>query len=362
MRPFLCRALLGLAVLACPHIGSAAESVWLDAQPAPVGCPDTDALRSEIVRQLGRDPFSADAQRVFTVRWRQTGDELEALLAVVQGAEVRGRRRLVSRADECVALHRAVALMLTFALDPMRLGEPLPAGVVEAPEPATGARVAEDRAEPTPAEPSPVRPEPEPGPAEAGAERAGIRDDPEDVSRSTSPDAPTAADTREPTGPPTEVQRDWTLGLRGAWGMTPSFAAGARFGPSWHGRLLSAGVVVAAFTGPGEAVAGGSVSGALLAVEAFGGLRLGAFDLELAALGGWLPAWGAGFAVDGAGDTPFLGVGLRAGYRLDVSEQLTIRPAIEVTRPVVGARLRIDEQTAWQTPALAVSAGADVIF
>lgn len=361
-------------MLAGPRIGIAADSVRLDAEPAPVGCPDIDALRSEIVRQLGRDPFSADAQRIFTVRWRRVGADLEALLAVVQAAEVRGRRRLVSRADECVALHRAVALMLTFALDPMRLGEPLPVGVVEAPEPVPESRVAEGPPEPAAVEAPPAQTEPAaidtpPGqpdavgaPAEADVDPPGIADGPAETSRPTSPGAPTAADSRPPADPPTEVQQNWTLGLRGAWGMTPSFASGARVGLTWHGRLLSAGAAAVAVLSPGEAVSGGSVSGGLIAAEVFGGLRLGAFDLELAALGGWLPAWGAGFAIDAAGNSPFLGVGVRAGYRLNIGDQRVIRPAVELTRPVVGARLRIDDETAWQTPALAVSAGADVIF
>jgi hypothetical protein len=125
-------------------------------------CPDEQALQRAVAERLGMSPFSADATRTVTVRWRAASGGFQSELTVTSetGAPV-GSRKLTSSAKDCAELAASTALALALIIDPLSLtreAAPAPAAVEEAAPPppppdSTPPMVIVER--PAPAPPSP---------------------------------------------------------------------------------------------------------------------------------------------------------------------------------------------------------------
>lgn len=104
-------------------------------------CPDDAALRAEVVRRLGVDPFTDDAPRALVVRLAGAPPRLTATIELVQG-DRRSRRTLRSSAADCQELAGAVELAVSLAIDPLWQPAPDPrveivadAGATDGPRP-----------------------------------------------------------------------------------------------------------------------------------------------------------------------------------------------------------------------------------
>jgi hypothetical protein len=111
---------------AAPPAPTARATVRLDYTRGPGAgqCPDREAVRAEVTRRLGFDPFSERGERALRCEIRADGPGLRAQIEV-QDAEGRaaGQRVLTSRRTDCSDLMPGLLLVLTVAATP-----PAPAG------------------------------------------------------------------------------------------------------------------------------------------------------------------------------------------------------------------------------------------
>jgi len=132
---------------ATPASPAARAAVRLDYTRGPGAgqCPDRDAVRAEVTRRLGYDPFAERGERALRCEIRADGPGLRAQIEV-QDAEGRpaGQRVLTSRRTDCSDLMPGLLLVLTVAATP-----PAPAG----PPAANPARASVGAASATPAAP-----------------------------------------------------------------------------------------------------------------------------------------------------------------------------------------------------------------
>lgn len=308
-----------------------ARGVALDFGPPPDStCPDEAALRDDVARLLGRDPFRAEAERRFVVRWHRLPDGMAADLTVVDAGAERGARRLVSAPGECPALHRAIGLMLALALDPLRLAEPLPAAVVEAPIAAA-----------PPADEPPI----DASPIDASPIDASPTD---------------ASPTEAPTTP--GVALSGRLGLGATWGITPDLGVGGALGARIGGSRFAVGVAARGVLPSATAFAGGEVQAALLGLSLDGCAALGPVELCALAIGGWQPAGGDGFVDEADLDALYLAGGLALAAPIALDTRWGLRPVLEVLAPITETRLRIGDAEAWRTPAVNGAAGIELTW
>ena len=116
---------------AAPPPAAARTSVRLDYTRGPGAgqCPDRDAVREEIARRLGFDPFSERGERTLRCEIRADGPGLRAQIDVQDAVRrAAGQRVLSGRRADCTDLVPGLLLVLTVAATP-----PTPGGA-----PATG--------------------------------------------------------------------------------------------------------------------------------------------------------------------------------------------------------------------------------
>ncbi len=292
--------------------------IALDWAAPPARCPDEATLRAEVAAALERDPFEAGAARRLSIRWVSLPDGALAVdVTLNEAGTTRGAQRLVGRRDDCAALHHATALLVTLGLDPLRVSEPLPPTVV-----AIAAPSSEPPAAPTSSPPAPGFS------ARAETTPAAASDD----------DGPRAV---------------WSAGGSLGLGTVPglSVAGRLRAAARWPGRF-EAGAALRATLPSGAPFAEGEVSGSLIGGDLDVCRPLDAFVPCLLVVGGWQPVWGDGFTRDVRGDAPYLAPGLSAGVHLPVLAGFEVRVALELLAPVTQVRLRVDDRTAWETPAM----------
>lgn len=177
---------------AVPEPPRAAMRLEVVRGPGAEGCPGETALRAEVARELGADPFRDDAPRVLTVRIERNGVERMASLTLrdtdgeTEWADAFGTRR------PCEELLSGVALAIV-------------AQLLSGPEGAS----------PPPDPPAP------PAAPRSQAPREAL-DPPRSAERSQAPSRPEAA-----PPPPERLQLEAGIGATLGLGITPGAAAGA---------------------------------------------------------------------------------------------------------------------------------------
>jgi hypothetical protein len=159
-----CRVALFITSMTAIPIRAAADPnqasthfAWVRGEGA-TSCPPADAVRDNVARRLGYNPFGESASRSFEVVASHAGEWWTARIYLNDSARrTSGFREIQSDGDECGALVNAVALALALAIDPEaalapRAANPPPGA---APPPA-----AYSRDPVTPPLSSPLRPTP----------------------------------------------------------------------------------------------------------------------------------------------------------------------------------------------------------
>lgn len=292
-------------------------------------CPDEQAVQRAVAERLGASPFSPDATRTVTVRWRSQGGTFSSEVTVTNdaGATV-GSKKLTSTAQDCSELASSTALALALIMDPLSLTRPAP--------PVT------EPVEELP--PPPPPPSSEPGPPPPSA-------------------APMIIVERPPPPPPGSSAGFWLgggagvsifevpsvsaaveLDLSGRWGWVE---LGGRFSFVVPGQAsFDEGKVNATVVGVGPFLCVGSTR--------FGGctaLRLGATH-----------AWASGYAGSGTSSGTAASVAFSLGPYLDFApaEALRIRLFANAQLQPSAAVLVVRNAEAWRTPIFALSAGVSL--
>ncbi len=93
--------------------------IEVDPSPDEAQCPSLQSLMADVRRRMGRDPFSDDASRRLTVRFRRGSEGWGARITVRDDLrEGRGVRELARRSPTCLELLDAVGLAVALAIDP----------------------------------------------------------------------------------------------------------------------------------------------------------------------------------------------------------------------------------------------------
>lgn len=110
-----------LAVLCVPRVASASDGYRLELVrgEGAGSCPGAAALEREVARRLGRDPFSASAERGIEIVIERAEGKWRARLFLRLGeASEDAARSLESEAPDCEELSKAVALSVALAIAP----------------------------------------------------------------------------------------------------------------------------------------------------------------------------------------------------------------------------------------------------
>jgi hypothetical protein len=124
-------------------------------------CPDEQALQRAVAERLGLNPFSSDAARTVSVRWKtsEAGFSAELSVTTETGATI-GSRKLSSSKKDCSELAASTALALALIIDPLSLTRgPAPAPEPEAlppPPPPPSSSVEPEPPPPAPPAPPPI--------------------------------------------------------------------------------------------------------------------------------------------------------------------------------------------------------------
>ncbi|HEY8922737.1 MAG TPA: hypothetical protein VIU64_00080, partial [Polyangia bacterium] len=112
------------AVTPPPPAGRATVRLDYTRGPGAAQCPDRDAVRAEVARRVGFDPFSERGERALRCEIRADGPGLRAQIEIQDGeGRPAGQRVLTSRRADCSDLMPGLLLVLTVAATP-----PAPAG------------------------------------------------------------------------------------------------------------------------------------------------------------------------------------------------------------------------------------------
>jgi hypothetical protein len=131
----MCHAPLVLLAIAAPARAAGDPASprlsWVRGEGADT-CADREAAEKEITKRLGRNLFTADAERSIEVIVHKDGDQWRSRIFVrTRSGELEGQRNLKSGAAGCDAITEATVLAVALAIDPDALLAPLrPASVV----------------------------------------------------------------------------------------------------------------------------------------------------------------------------------------------------------------------------------------
>lgn len=136
---------------------AATPTVQLQFRSAAPACVQA-TLERAIAERLGYSPFVESSQLRASVVIGERSGQLEARLTIQRRPGPESTRVLVGASD-CVALHEALALSLSLAIDPLTFSRPRPASTepnIEPPTQMGPLPPPEPRAEPASPEPSPL--------------------------------------------------------------------------------------------------------------------------------------------------------------------------------------------------------------
>jgi hypothetical protein len=286
-------------------------------------------VKSSVAAHLGYDPFTPDAARIVTVSLTHEGAGLKAQVDLRDSAfNVVGTRTLITTKDDCSELVSSMALAISIAVDPvLALSRPEGApSVAQAALPPPDATVQLAAGGREPAQGAEPQPHASPAPA-----------------------------------PPLPLRLRMTLTGGAAFGVTP----GAAFLPS-----LGFGVGVGRFSL--------DLEGAALASSAEGGGNASVLASLILARAApcfhWAVAMGCGLlgvgSMSGAGvgvDEPaqaatfYSDAGARAGFEVPVSDNVSLRAAVDLLAPLVKTTLLLRGTPVWSTPSVTGAVFAGVL-
>ncbi len=317
-------------VLALAGVASASQPVTrtrLDyaRTPAAASCPDEGAMRRSVAERLGYDPFHDEGGRTLRARVDRPSEwAVEIRLLDPEGVLI-GERQLSSPGNDCAELASSTALAIAIALDPLVLARPTPP-------------------------PAPVAQQPEPLPPPLRVVTAV-----EHRAAPVEPDAPAPARPGDP-----RLQ----LGFMalGALGTAPSatlggtLVAGARFGGLYLGAEVRADIPGSKAVGRGSVQAGQVVGGAVVCGQTG---WVGACGIVS---GGVLRSQSWDVLAATTAETPWVTVGPRAFLDLPFGPTVRLRLQADLVVPVTRTTLVVGHVEVWQSPIVAFSGGAGLIF
>jgi hypothetical protein len=281
-------------------------------------CPDPQELRREIAANLGRDPFDPSADKAVSVSIEADASGLGGTVEILgtQG-EILGRRRIASSRRRCAELTRALALVVTLALDERARTENASATA------SGGGRVAST------------------------------------VVPAIQREAPLLSVPAGRRGP------RWSLGLGGAagWGSGPGFGAVGLIGLEARWRLWSFGLEAGFEDQTGTTVSGVRVFG----LRGSATLSACGWPFRIAGVCA-LIATGEEHAqaewLENArsADGPFLAGGLRVLAEVVRVDRLSLALNLDGLMPLVRAQFMLGGRTLWREPLGALELGLRVAF
>jgi len=294
-------------------------------------CPDEQAVQRAVAERLGSSPFSSDATRTVSLRWRfSSGVYTSEVMVTNETGGTVGSKKLTSSAADCSELASSTALALALILDPLSLTRPAPA---PAPEPQSEL--------PPPPPPPDLEPEPQPPPPVA---------------------APPIVIVEHPPPPPRSLDGLWIGGGAGVSVFeTPNVSAAVNVDVAGKWSIVMFGGRLS-FTAPGSmGVDEGAIWSTVFGVGPFlclGSNRVGGC---LSTRVGAVHAWASGFSGTVNSGTAFALAG-GVGPYLDFHpvDALKVRLFANATLQTVAAILVVRNREVWRTPIFAFTAGVSL--
>ena len=285
--------------------------------PGAESCPDEEALRAEVARRVGFNPFKEDASRVIICRISPIGHGLRVRIEVENGAESpRSSRELVSKRADCQELSEALQVALSIAIHPVAYAVPI--------DP-------EKEEEAAPPESKPVQRE---------------------VPKVAPPLSPDPADTLV-AAPPPRPDMELLVGahVAVAAGLNPGLAYVATIDIGLAGRRYSTEADVRLVAPSSLAVGSRSLRvwqwAALLATCA----HQGPFSACLLGAGGMIYGTGVGFAISEKSNSPQVAAGARGAVEYPFAgRRLRLRAAIDLTAALTRTHFTVGGVDVWVSP------------
>ncbi len=333
MRTFVfsrCQAAALALILSGPAFAQAQRKVRFEytRQEGAAACPDLAAIQAGVAARLGYEPFDDRASDRLRVTIHQSGRAGRGLEARIEMTDPKGglkaERRLVSERWDCAELASSVELAVSIAIDPFRLAPALPAPDARAPEPA-GARVASRDLEPTQSRPS----------------------------------VQSIGETATASNPGRSLSERVEAGIVWGVGAAPARSLGVTAGAGIRGGNLSLGIEGRADLPASTRlrVDDTSASTALLVASLVpcAHFRNGAACALVTA--GALRAAGHGLEAPRQVTLPYAALGVRFALDVPLAWRLSLALHGDLTTPLSESHLRVDNETVWTSPLLAVALG-----
>lgn len=314
--------------------------VALEYEVAPEAreCPDAEAFRASVARQLHYDPFRPTADRRVVVRIirKEAGFDGQIRWADADG-QSKGDRRLSSKRPDCGEIAAGLAFSVVVQIQLLTTLAP-----------------------PAPLPPDPAAPPPAPAPPPAAA--------PQTPSADVSP-APVAPSTSSEVAPPADVGFV-PLASRLTWsaGLGPALALGVASEPIGLARIFVSGRVTrlslelaidAAWPAAHREVDGSGFSLDRFATGAAACGHARAFAACVTATFGVLRARGAGIDAPAAPSGLFSQVGARAVATIDLGGRYFAAAHLDGLVMVSSWTVTLNGMPAWTTPRVGGAIGAD---
>lgn len=291
-----------------------------DRDPGAERCPDEMELRLGVMARLGRDPFAEDAATAVSCWIQVDGAGLRAVIDVGAAARV-----LTSPRRDCVELADAVELAIALAIEPAAAAPALPAVT------------------PSPSLP-PMAPLLPPEPLDPSFSRLPV------VTRAAPPRA---------AGAPLVVHVGMAA-FAALW-VAPNVAPGVSIEAGGRHRDISFSVEGRADLPASTPAMGGSVSASLLLLSAVPCGHRGGLALCGLISAGALRSAGHDLHMPREATTPYLGVGARLAWQIQLGPALWARVHADMVTSLIATTLRVGGIDVWTTPFLGATTGLGVI-
>jgi hypothetical protein len=324
-----CMVLGRLAIAVCmllgPGVAAADDSTSGDVSARLVyqrdagaeSCADEAALRAEVARRVGFNPFKEDASRVIVCRVDRTVHGLRARIELGNDTDhLEAARELLSKRADCQELSEALLVALSIAINPL----------------VSAARIDPEKEEET------APPESEP------------------AQRGDSAVVPPLA--REPASivvaaPPPRPGVEWLVGADGAVaaGLNPGLAYAATIDIGLAGRRYSAEGDLRLAAPSSVAVGRGSLRVWQWAVLLAACAHRGVFSACLLGSGGMIYGAGQGFAISEKSQSPQVAAGARGAVEYPLAgRRLRLRAAVDLTAALTRTHFVVSGVDAWVSP------------
>jgi hypothetical protein len=299
-------------------------------------CPGEDELRRAVAQRLGYDPFFPTAPKTVVAELSGGDHAFHGVVQIVgDDGELRGRRELATKGDDCRELVTSLALAVSLALDDLDAPPTTPPDASQPPPPAT------------PPEPQPPTESPTPTP--------------------TPTPSPTATATPTPSATPSATPSLTPSPLTVPLSLGPTFSVGAAPAPSLGASLAAALRVSSASlrldlradlpAGGASFSRDGRVSTNTFAAALTGCLHAGAPFACAGGGAGWLWSRTRGIRVPHDDGALVATVLARAGADLPLGRALFLEPFAEGALDLARPRVVVDGITVYQASLFAATFG-----